>query len=54
MPDDPNKKGQDRKFVSKQTHEQSYQKRKDSKANNDTNSKKKSDNSNRESGKQQS
>jgi hypothetical protein len=29
MPDDPNKRGpQDRKRVSKQTHEQAYQKRK--------------------------
>ena len=28
MPDDPNKKGQDRKRVSQQPHEQAYQKRK--------------------------
>ena len=28
MPDDPNKKGRDRKFVSQQPHEQAYQKRK--------------------------
>jgi len=28
MPDNPNKKGQDRKFESKQKHEQAYQKSK--------------------------
>jgi hypothetical protein len=35
MPDNPNKKGQDRKFVSQQTHEQAYQKRKAAKGKNE-------------------
>ena len=28
MPDNPDKKGQDRKFISQKPHEQAYQKRK--------------------------
>ena len=41
MPDDPNKKGRDRKFVSQQPHEQAYQKRKSKEKGetNDTNGK---------------
>jgi hypothetical protein len=40
MPDDPNKKGADRKRVSQQPHEQAYQKWKASKSNSNTNKKK--------------
>jgi hypothetical protein len=50
MPDDPNKKGADRKRISKQTHEQAYQKRKASKTNGDTNNKRNSGNGSRSSG----
>lgn len=35
MPDDPNKKGRDRKLVSRQPHEQAYQKRKAAKSRTD-------------------
>ena len=37
MPDNPNKKGQDRKFESKQKHEQAYQKSKASKSKGNSN-----------------
>ena len=50
MPDDPNKKGADRKRVSKQTHEQTYQKRKAAKSNGETNNKRSSGSGSKGSG----